>query len=380
VIAKLKSETFIYSGLLPVPMRAMNSIFELPFIKLFESLLADFILAFAFFTALIYAVLGKRFDHQRSAIAMSCALGLALSVGLVWWEQQNGLSIRNLGPVAIGFAVILLGMVMFQGIRQTGGSWAGAGIAFGGSILVAWVLGFQWPVASEIIQAIAVVALTVGVLAFLLHSHGITKPGANFCPVTANNDQADIRHDMSNLYDDNKVGKRLEAGFGRLRQQAKSLAEHPKYATDMAEQIRRILPAEGWLTRRLAKLREHTHLIKKGHLHRIDELKDAIRKMPAAMKKNLKAQLHETIKELHIDKRLERLDKAVAENERRIRNLTIEAGQALGKQDYAHLDNILKDAERLQFHNDKLLKAIMRTEKKLFKAAADITKKMPGAS
>jgi len=301
-------------------------------------------------------------------------------VGLVWWEQQNGLSIRNLGPVAIGFAVILLGMVMFQGIRQTGGSWAGAGIAFGGSILVAWVLGFQWPVASEIIQAIAVVALTVGVLAFLLHSHGITKPGINICPVTANNDQTDIRHDMSNLYNDDKVGQRLEAGFGQLRQQAKSLAEHPQYATDMAEQIRRILPAEGWLTRRLAKLREHAHLIKKGHLHRIDELKDAMKNMPAAMKKTLKTQLHETIRELHIDKRLERLDKAVAENERRIRNLTIEAGQALGKQDYAHLDNILKDAERLQFHNDKLFKTIMRTEKKLFKAAAEITKKVPGAS
>jgi len=58
-------------------MRAINSLFDLPFIKLFESLLADFILSFAFFTALIYAILGKRFDHQRSAVAMSCALGLA---------------------------------------------------------------------------------------------------------------------------------------------------------------------------------------------------------------------------------------------------------------------------------------------------------------
>jgi len=364
-----------------VPMRAINSFFELPFIRLFESLLADFILSFAFFMALIYAILGKRFDHQRSAVAMSCALGLALSVGLVWWEQQNGLSIRNLGPIAIGFAVILLGMVMFQGIRQTGGSWAGAGIAFGGSILVAWVLGFQWPVASEIIQAVAVVALTVGVLAFLLHSHGITRAGANYCPVMANNnDRSDIRHDMSNLYDDNKVGHRLEAGFGRLRQQARSLAEHPQYATDMAEQIRRILPAEGWLTRRLAKLRERIHLIKKGHLHRIDELKSAMKIMPAAIKKNLKNQLHETIRELHIDKRLERLDKAVAKNEQRIRQLTIEAGQALGKQDYANLDDILKDAERLQFHNDKLFKIIMRTEKKLFKAATDITKKVPGVN
>ncbi len=93
--------------------------------ELFETLLPDFILAFAFFTALTYAVLGKRFDRQRPAIAMSTAMGLALSVGLVWWEQRNGLSIRNLGPLAVGFAIIVLAGVMYQAIRQVGGSWAG---------------------------------------------------------------------------------------------------------------------------------------------------------------------------------------------------------------------------------------------------------------
>ena len=113
-----------------------NTFFNFPFIQLFESLLADFILAFAFFTALAYAIVSKRFDHQRSAIAMSSALGLALAVGLVWWEHDRGLSIRDLGPIAVGFAIILLAMIMFQGISQTGGTWAGAGIALGASLLV----------------------------------------------------------------------------------------------------------------------------------------------------------------------------------------------------------------------------------------------------
>jgi len=68
-----------------------------------ESLLPDFVLAFAFFTSLTYAVLGKRFEQQRPAIAMSAAIGFALSIGLVWWEQSNGFSIKDLGPIAIGY-------------------------------------------------------------------------------------------------------------------------------------------------------------------------------------------------------------------------------------------------------------------------------------
>jgi hypothetical protein len=63
--------------------------------ELWHTLLPDFVLAFAFFTSLIYAVLSRRFNQQRPAIAMSAALGLALSAGLVWWEYVNDLSTRD---------------------------------------------------------------------------------------------------------------------------------------------------------------------------------------------------------------------------------------------------------------------------------------------
>lgn len=54
--------------------------------EILDSLLADFLIAFAFFTALSYAVLGRRFGQQRPAVVMSAALGVALALGLVWWE------------------------------------------------------------------------------------------------------------------------------------------------------------------------------------------------------------------------------------------------------------------------------------------------------
>ena len=66
-----------------------------------------------------------------------------------------------------------------------------------------------------------------------------------------------------------------------------------------------------------------------------------------------------------MDKRLERLDNAVAENEKRIRQLTQEAQQSSANYDYQKLVDCLKKAEKLQHHNSKLVKIINRTEGKL---------------
>jgi len=83
-------------------MRLGNPFEDLGIGQFFETLLPDFVLAFAFFTSICYAVLGKRFGQQRPTITMSATIGFALSVGFVWWEQANDFSIRDLGPIAIG--------------------------------------------------------------------------------------------------------------------------------------------------------------------------------------------------------------------------------------------------------------------------------------
>ena len=356
-------------------MRLAKSFLDFPFVRLFESLLPDFILGFAFFTALAYAVLGKRMEHQRSAVAMSASLGLALSVGLVWWEHQRGWSIKNLGAIAIGFAVIMLAMIMFQAIRQTGGSWAGGGIAFGASLLVAWAIGFEGPIVAEMIQILSVVALTVGVLAFLLHSHGVTRPNGRFAaPASANAEVRDIRHDMSDLYEDRRVGTQLANRFDQLQKNFVNSSDRPSNTDDIMNQLRRILPAEGWLTERLAKLRARAHVFRQGHIHRIDEIHQVIKELAPASRKQAKRELAERYKELHLDKRLERLDKAVAENERRIKVLTQEAQVALARYDHPKLNELLASAGKLQMHNDKLLKTIERTENKLSHLAKQVEK------
>ena len=77
-----------------------------------------------------------------------------------------------------------------------------------------------------------------------------------------------------------------------------------------------------------------------------------------------------------MDTRLERLDKAVAENEKRIWQLTQEAQQYTANYDYRKLVNCLEQAQRLQHHNSKLFKTIDRTEAKLGSIAKEVARQV----
>jgi hypothetical protein len=344
---------------------------------LFETALPDFVLAFVFFTSVAYATLGKRFELQRPAVAMSAAIGFSLSAGLVWWEQSTGFSIRNLGPIAVGFALILLALVMYQSVRQVGGSWAGAGIALGASLLVAKLVQLRLPFDAGIIQMIIIVALIVGLGAFLLH-----RRQSNQQMRKARSKVADIRHDMSDLKRGRHLSNRLTKGLHRLRHEAREINEHPEQATEVLAELKKMLPAEGRLTQRMAQLRAKAHGMRNGHIAKLQETRQIFSKLPASTRKKAAAELADQYSQIiGIDTRLERLDKAVAEAERRIHELTARAQQYAAKYDQQRLHDTLKAAERLQQHNTHLFKTIEHTEKKLtvvIKKVADQARKVRG--
>jgi len=325
-----------------------------------ESYLPDFVLAFAFFTGLIFAVLSRRLGLQRSVALVAASLGAALASGLVWWEQVNGLSIRHLGPIAVGFALIVLGGVIYQSIRFTGGSWAGAALALGACLLVGWMLGFDWPVATEIIQTITGAALTVGIIAFLMHHKGFHGHSHQGVP-----DRGLRTHDLENVHEGQRVSEFLGRGFKRLHHFVTALRDHPEHADDVMVQLKRMLPAEGWLTERMARLRERAHRLKSGHVARIEELRHDLPKLSTPEKRRISTELAARYQELKLDVRLERLDKACAENERRIKEMTRHARESLERGDHRKLVDLLEAASKLQAHNEKLFKTIDRTEKKL---------------
>jgi len=336
--------------------------------ELLEGYLPDFILAFAFFTSVLYAMLGKRFEQQRPAIAMSVAIGFALSIGLVWWEQANRFSIKNLGPIAVGFAILLLAFIMYQSVRMVGGSWAGAGITLGLAIIIAHILGFPVPVAAEILQTLIVVALIIGLMAFVSHRHQLqprVRPPGPKLP--------DIKKTMADLYRQRHLSKDLDHGLRRLRKEAQTLHEHPQEASNVMLQIKRMLPAEGYLTERMAQLRAKAHQIRNGHIARLDETRHILATLPTPAKKKAATELAAGYNQIiGIDTRLERLDRAVAENERRIHQLTKKTQEHATRYDHRGIVDCLKHAEKLQKHNSHLFKIIERTEAKLIAVAKQV--------
>jgi hypothetical protein len=355
-------------------MRPSNPFSELALGELFDTLLPDFVLAFTFFTALTYAVLGKRFDHQRSATAMAAALGLALATGLVWWEQEQGWSIRNLGPLAIAFALVVLGITMYHAIRQAGGALAGTMIALGICVLMTIIFGLDTHIQADAVESIIVVALVVGALAFLIHHLGKARPMAlPIAPVR--NDFVQIRQDIADLQRDRQVNSNITQAIRRTRQEAEVAPVRPEYAQDVLVQLRRLLPAEGWLTERLARLRAKAHHVREGHLTRLDETKEFARKLPDSSRKQAAAALAEKYRQLlDVDTRLERLDKAVVENERRIRQVTKDAEAAAEKYDFRKLVGLIESAQKLQGSNEELFTLIDRTERKLSEAAEAVAR------
>ncbi|MHC4582835.1 MAG: hypothetical protein ACYS14_15390 [Planctomycetota bacterium] len=344
-------------------MRLKNLFYDLNLYEFLDSLLADFVLAFAFFTSIVYAVLGKRFEQQRPAITMSVAIGFALSVGLIWWERAHDFSIKDLGPI-----VLVLAFVMYQSIRQVGGSLAGAGITIGAAIIISKLLGLNIPVDWQIIQTIVVVALIFGLLAFMSHRH---HRFARIRPTKPN--LPDIKHTMADLFRERHLSKKLDHGLRKLRKEAKTLNEHPEEAADVLLQLKRMLPAEGYLTERMAELRTKAHRIRNGHIARLEETRGVFVKMPTSAKKKAATELAARYNQIiGIDTRLERLDKTVAENERRIKQLTGQAQKYTANYEHRKLCDCLKAGQKLQHHNSKIFKIIDRTEAKLTTIAKNV--------
>jgi hypothetical protein len=182
---------------------------------------------------------------------------------------------------------------------------------------------------------------------------------------------------MSDLYDDRRVSDRLGNAFRSARQKASSLFDHPEGAGDVMLQLNRMLPAEGWLTERMARLRTKARLMRKGHIARIKELRKEFGHLPPQAKGKVAKEIVARYKELRIDVRIERLDKAVAENERCIRQLTRRAQAHVQAHEHQELLQVLDAASKLQTHNAKLITLIERTEDRLNQIASMLAKQTP---
>ena len=125
----------------------------------------------------------------------------------------------------------------------------------------------------------------------------------------------------------------------------------------------------------MARLRKKAHQLRNGHIARLKETRKVFAKLPTSAKKAASADLAARYNQLiGIDKRMERLDRTTAANEKRIRHLTQESQKCAEAHDYRKLADVLKAAEKLQRHNSKLFAIIDRTEAKLTAVAEYVAK------
>jgi hypothetical protein len=182
-------------------------------------------------------------------------------------------------------------------------------------------------------------------------------------------ERAIVRHDMSDLEQNRRVGGQIWDGLSYLRRQVDQLDRRPDGSALVMAQLERLLPAEGWLTDRLSRLRATARLLRRGHLARIDQLRKQAAKLSPTQRSQARQEIVSRYEELKLDVRLERLDRTVAATEKRIRDLTRQARRSLAAHEYAKVPNLLDEAVKLQGHNARLITLIERTEARLLALA-----------
>lgn len=344
-----------------------DSLERLVFDDLLDGLLPDFVLAFTLFTALCYAVLGRAFGRERPAAAMSVALGLALAIGMVWWEMRAELSVRDLGPIAVGLALVVLAGVVYAATQRVGGNWAGAGTALGVCLMIGVLLGIRGPGGAPLLVLLGLLALAAGGVTTVAHQRA-----AQVRPLPPDAEATTAARAFREVDADRRVADNLTRNLFRLSREAEFVAARPDAAADLRARLKRVLPAEGWLTSRLAQLRAKAFALRAGHVQRIRQLRSALRDLQPPLREKAFQELAVRYTELRFDVRLERLDRAVAEIERRVRTQTLAAEQCIAQGKLDQAPALLNAAARLQLHNARLLRLIEQTEARLIRAARDI--------
>jgi len=332
----------------------------------------DFLLAFTFFTALSYVVLGQRFGRQPPTVAMSVALGSALALGFCAWEYAHDWSVRDLGPIALGFAVVVAAAVVYQAVQTTGGRMAGLALAIAAGVAMALTLGVPLLLDSGLLLLIALLGGLTGLILLLVHLR--PPPDESRRPRT---ESVTVYRQLEDVRQERSTAELLTRRLHDLRVEAQWVGNRPELAEDIRLQLERILPQEGALTERLAQLRARCHHLRNGDAARFEQLRRIVRQLTPEGRQHMNERLSAAYEALRLDTRLERLDHAVAELERRVRQLTARAQQHLAAYDYRNVPALLEEAEHLQAHNVRLLRIIERTEARLLNAVNHLAAETP---
>jgi len=354
----------------------------------------DLGIGLVFFTALSFAVLGRRFEHKRSAAAASAALGLALSIGLVAWEARTGYRLADLGPIAVGFGLVMIALVIYHAMRRVGGNWAGALTALGASLLIGQVLGLaglsRW--LGDVLAPLAALGLiAAGAAKLVMHSRGVVntsisptpslwRKSAKVPPPRSGSDPKvmeepirEITEQVHAIDDVSRMNERLKGHLSISQRESEQLPAQPQLAALLRRQLAVLLPESQAVTRRLSDLRAKAQMLRLGHLAKIRRLAPQVPRLPPDAARLASQQLKSAYEEAKLDERIAGLDQAAVQAEQKITAVVAKVNQMLDAGRYDHAANELHHAEQLGRQIERLLKQIGSDEKKVLALAVKAT-------
>lgn len=87
----------------------------------------DFAIYLLFFIAITRFALSKHFDNKKTRNVLAVVVGIALSVGMVFFSSTYGFMIGDIGPLAGLLLLVFLGFIFYKFLRELGEKMAGAG-------------------------------------------------------------------------------------------------------------------------------------------------------------------------------------------------------------------------------------------------------------
>ena len=354
----------------------ITNLFRTNIYAIYNSTLFEFLIIFTFFMSLLFVIFKQRFGDHRSAAGLSASISLALSIGLTSWMSRKGYTMQNLGTVSLIIIVAFAAAVTYKLIKSSGH----------GGIAILTIFLLIMPALSRSYwlidyQAIFDMALTGWLLLLILILMKNAGPRRNLNLSSLGNKnyacaEADYADDqIKRMYRYRSLSNRISGQLRKLRKPSELLGDKNGQSKNLLLQLQHVLPEQGFLVSRMAELRKTAHLICNGHIAKIKETKKLCHRIPTLQKRKISMLLIEHYRnESDFEKRLERLESLVTAAEKQNRDLIAHAKVCVKTNNYQQYDRIIQKAKKLQDHITYIIKIIIRTEKKLSKAAYEIAR------
>lgn len=317
---------------------------------------------------------------------------------MVAWEINSGWRIADLGPIAAGFALIIIAAVVYYAMQKVGGRWAGVLTALGAAALIGQVLSL--PGLSGLFHGVLLPLAGIGLLAAgvmrLMHHQQSFSPlrSAPFdvplqSPLasspTYNSAQAPVdevreSQDQVHAIDDvHRLADRIERSLSDAERWGRALPAQPDLAKLIRQHLATLLPATQDITRRLAQLRAHTERVRLGHLAKIRRIAPQVPRLDPLAARAASQRLRDLYREARLGERIDRLDRAAVLAEQQITQTLQAVDQLLDAARYDEAASRLHQAARLGKQTRKLIHQIEKQQKHVLALAID-SARQPGNS